>query len=112
MEQSCLFCLEVIKEPPLSNPVGCECKIQTHTTCIEKWFQEKQQLECPICHKSPADNMIISMPIQNMLQTVQMTHVDLREARNRKHTRIIGLCACLSLGWGLGFLIIDILLRK
>ena len=119
MEQSCLFCLEVIKEPPLLNPVGCKCKIQSHRSCIEKWFQEKQQLECPICHKSPADNVSIQIhvPTQAMLQTVQVNYFDIvrvsiQENRFRNHDKMIGYCACFCLLWGVAFAIVDILLRN
>lgn len=48
METQCLFCLEDVKENN-QNSI-CQCKYHYHQKCIDLWFQQKQQLECPICH--------------------------------------------------------------
>ncbi len=46
-----MFCLDTVKGPDVcKNPIGCSCQFLCHTTCLDHWFQHKQQRECPICH--------------------------------------------------------------
>ncbi len=45
--EPCLFCFEPVSS---TNPLGCVCRFQAHKECLDKWFAEKNQMECPICH--------------------------------------------------------------
>ena len=110
MNSPCLFCLEVVGKDTLANPIGCHCKLYAHTSCFEQWFQEKNQMECPICHT-------ISIPNQIAIDNIRVVFVDTTNAtlqirRNTlfsKQGKIAAVCCCLFLfiGWSLGSTILS-----
>lgn len=109
MNVSCLFCLELMTENKTRNPIGCACKLSAHKQCIETWFQQKNQMECPICHT-------IAIPNRMMLENFQIVYIDMtaerrREERFRNHEKAAAFCCCLLLGWALGFTVIDLISR-
>jgi hypothetical protein len=107
MEPSCLFCLDPVKQESLQNPIGCNCTIVSHTRCFNEWFQQKQQLECPICHT-------ISIPNRVQLDNVRIVFVDTtrrtqEERRFRGNERAVMFCCCLLMGWAVGLTLIEII---
>jgi E3 ubiquitin-protein ligase DOA10 len=105
MHESCLVCLEEIKEKSIVNPIGCPCKLHVHKQCFETWFQQKNQMECPICHS-------VATPNRVMLENVHIVYIntnaiDRVERREKSHGRAIGFCCCLLIGWAIGFTVID-----
>jgi len=105
MEPSCLFCLDPVKQDSLQNPIGCHCKIVAHTQCFNSWYQQKQQLECPICHT-------ISIPNPAAIDTVRIVFIDTTrraaaERRFRGNEKAVTFCCCLLLGWAVGLSIIE-----
>lgn len=54
----CLVCFDEFTEenPNCINPIDCECKFNIHEECWMGWINFKRTIiECPICHKSIAD---------------------------------------------------------
>lgn len=46
-----MFCLDTMKEnEQVLNPIGCQCLYKCHGSCLQSWFEQKNQYECPICH--------------------------------------------------------------
>lgn len=109
MNPSCLFCLEEVDKQNLMNPIGCACKISAHPSCFEQWFQQKHQMECPICHT-------ISIPNQIAMENIRVVFIDATNARPqielnslfRGHEKAAAFCCCLLMGWALGFTILDL----
>lgn len=106
MEQSCLFCLEQIKENVMMNPIGCQCKLHAHPQCFEQWFAQKQQMECPICHT-------VSIPNRMVMDTVHVVYIQTPQDRPRfnpmvGHEKAAAFCCCLLLGWSLGITILNL----
>lgn len=109
MQPPCLFCLEPVEKQPISNPIGCHCKISSHTSCFEQWFQQKQQMECPICHT-------VSIPNQVAVENIRIVFVDnsnteRRERRYRGHEKAVAFCCCLLMGWAIGLTILDLVFQ-
>lgn len=105
MNKVCLFCLEDIEGSPLGNPIGCQCKIQVHDACFQTWFQQKQSLECPICHT-------VSVPTPFHHENVHVVFVreerrDSQERQRRSNQKAIAMCCCLLLGWSVGLTILE-----
>jgi hypothetical protein len=109
-EQVCLFCLETIKDgEAIANPIGCQCQLSTHQRCLRAWFDQKHQMECPICH-------IVSTPspfqFSDDYRIIQIIHVDSSPAvRERqhiyRHDKAMAFCCCLLLGWAVGLTILE-----
>lgn len=97
MQDSCLLCLEEIKEESMPNLTGCQCNVKCHKHCIERWFQEKKQIECPICHVVLIP--VVLLPIETVITRNQ--HM------SRPHERSIGVCCCLLIGWAIAFAIVE-----
>jgi len=109
MTPICLFCLEDIHENPKPNPIGCSCTIQAHESCFHAWFQQKQSLECPICHT-------VSIPTQFHHENLHVVFVERRgdpesRQRSRRHEKAVTLCCCLLLGWTLGLTIFEFIFQ-
>ncbi len=105
---SCLFCLEPVLENPISNPIGCSCRIEAHKSCFEGWVTTKQSLECPICH---------TVSIPNRLPDTQITIVYIDRTstiQRRRHLQAkeqaAMFCCFLLLGWSIGVSVIEALL--
>lgn len=91
MEEDCLFCLEPVKKDNVVNAFGCTCKICAHKQCLDEWFAQKQQFECPICHC-----VVITNPM--MMQQIQILYVEAQENRRarRRGERCVSFC-CLGI---------------
>lgn len=106
MEQPCLFCFESVEEKDkMNNPIGCLCKIAAHKLCFDQWFQQKQQMECPICH-------CISIPNPINLETIRVVYIDTTSMRERediysRNQKAVGFCCCFLLGWAIGLSILN-----
>jgi hypothetical protein len=104
----CLFCLEELKErEDIQNIVGCRCEIHAHSLCLQGWFQQKQQLECPICHAVSVPN-----PIQLVRPEVIVVHVQDPEQqgqirRLRSQEKCVGFCCLTILFWWIGAMILE-----
>ena len=108
MNPACLFCLEPIEKNTVGNPIGCACKVSAHTTCFEQWFQQKHQMECPICHT-------ISIPNQIAMDNIRVVFIDATNTRPiernsifRGHEKAATFCCCLLMGWAIGLTILDL----
>jgi E3 ubiquitin-protein ligase DOA10 len=113
MQQTCLFCLDPIKENTL-NPIGCQCTIYAHQSCFHLWFQQKQQLECPICHT-------IAIPNPLSYENVRVVYVESPEQRTmerniqrrfRNQEKAIAMCCCVLFGWSIGLTILELVFGK
>lgn len=105
MKSTCLFCLEDIEGTPAANPIGCRCKILAHESCFTLWFQQKQSLECPICHT-------VSVPTPFHHENLHVVFIreerrDNEEAHYRTNQKAIAMCCCLLLGWTIGLTILE-----
>ncbi len=90
---ACLFCLEDVKaNEEYINPIGCNCQYKVHGPCLQTWFEEKNQYECPICHA-------VSIPNPAQLRPIQFVIVERRAGFSEVDMgtqRCLGFC-CLSL---------------
>ena len=105
MEATCLFCLDPIKENNTRNPIGCQCAVHAHESCIHAWFQQKQQIECPICHT-------VSIPNPVSYENIQIVYIERPEVQEtrryfRANEKAIALCCCVLLGWSIGLTIVE-----
>ena len=107
MQESCLVCLEELKGETIVNPIGCSCKFNVHTQCFERWFQQKNQMECPICHSVSIPNRVALENIH--IVYVNTTAIDRTDRREKTHGTAVGFCCCLLIGWAIGFTVIDLL---
>jgi hypothetical protein len=72
MEYQCMFCLEQLKSTEVAlNPIGCLCSFQSHGPCLQTWFEQKNQYECPICHAVSIPNPVFQAP-QPVVYVVQV----------------------------------------
>jgi hypothetical protein len=111
MEKPCLFCLESIKENPAPNPIGCQCKIQAHEKCFHVWFEEKQQMECPICHTVSVPNHIVNETIHVVYMNTYRERQREEGERYRRNEKCMGLCCFVLLGWTIGLTILELVYR-
>jgi len=106
MERICLFCFDPIKENNTRNPIGCQCAIHAHESCIHSWFQQKQQIECPICHT-------VSIPNPVSYENIQIVFIERNQSREgerrafQANQKVIALCCCVLLGWSIGLTIVE-----
>ncbi len=116
MEETCMFCLEPLKQNEQAlNPIGCECNFKAHGQCLQSWFEQKQQYECPICHV-----VCIINPVEQYVQqpVVQVVYVN-RESTSPSTYQIsegqqkcLGICCFMLIFWALTTSIADMILRK
>jgi hypothetical protein len=83
-----MFCLEVIQEQ-LPNIIGCACDYKYHKECLDKWFEEKGQNECPICHT-------VAIPVE----------IERRRYVNGVDRAVGVCCSLLCLGWIVAFVVL------
>lgn len=106
----CLFCLEEIKENQgCPNLIGCGCEINCHPVCLEVWFQQKQQMECPICHVVRQVN-----PVHRVEPPREFVIVHVQGPQNTEHARTlrgqekcVAFCCLSLLFWWIGALILE-----
>lgn len=104
MDESCIFCLDPLKQNPTSNPFGCSCKILAHESCLHAWFHQKQNIECPICHTVRTENPVV------VYVEVPMEQEERRSFR--RNEKAIAACCCILIGWAISLTIIDLVFRK
>jgi hypothetical protein len=105
MEESCMVCLDPLKENPTSNPFGCSCKILAHEACLRSWFHQKQKLECPICH-----TVITQNPVVIYIQPPRQEEEERRVYR--RNEKAIAMCCCILLGWAISLSILEFVFQK
>ncbi len=110
MPPLCLFCLEELKETDdIQNVIGCQCEIHSHGRCLQDWFQQKQQFECPICHAISVPN-----PVQPTPHPPEVIYIHIpdpqREARYRTiegREKCVGFCCLMIVIWWIGGIILE-----
>jgi hypothetical protein len=106
----CLFCLEEIKENQgCPNLVGCGCEMNIHSQCLQAWFQQKQQMECPICHVVRVGNPIhrVEPPREYVIVHVQDNRNQEQIQRIRSQEKCVGFCCLTLIFWWIGGLILE-----
>lgn len=109
--QPCLFCLEPVEKGQVANPIGCACRIVAHQTCFTQWFEQKQQMECPICHTVAVPNRIAYENIHVVyINTTEIDRTRQRDVRGRD--KAVMFCCCLLMGWSIGLTILEAISAK
>lgn len=106
----CLFCLDEMKEnQSCPNLIGCECEVNCHPSCLQDWFQQKQQMECPICHVVLAANPLHRIEPPREYVIVRLQNIEHQEHRNRirLQDKCIGFCCLTILLWWIGGLVLE-----
>jgi hypothetical protein len=106
MTPSCLFCLEPIEKNGIRNPIGCPCTVAAHQHCFDQWIQQKNQMECPICHT-------VSIPNPSSHQNIHIVYVNAsaenrRQYRTANNEKAAAFCCCLLMGWAIGITVLDL----
>ena len=101
-----MFCLENLKSTEAAmNPIGCRCNFKSHGPCLQTWFEQKNQFECPICH-----TVSIPSPLTQPVQIVYVQRVPpilrYRELTDGQQ-KCIGLCCISLVGWFIFTLILE-----
>lgn len=105
MLPTCLVCLDPIKENPAPNPIGCQCRVHMHPACFQQWFEQKQQIECPICHTVSVPNRLAYDNIH--IVYIQMAPDTSQERSFRTREKYMAACCCGLLLWTLVLVILD-----
>jgi hypothetical protein len=109
MEATCLFCLEPIQDNPAQNPIGCSCKILLHPQCLEQWWTQKQQLECPVCHT-------VAVPNPQINESVRVVYVAMNPEETTGITpsqqKCVGFCCLGFLFWSIALSILSWVFEK
>ena len=105
----CLFCLDEIKEnQKCPNVIGCACDFHCHGSCLEDWFEQKRQMECPICHRVSVPNPIItSRDREIVIIHVQDPEQAERIRTMRSQEKCVAACCFSLLFWWIFSLIIE-----
>ncbi len=109
-EKSCLFCLETVKHSEqVGNVIGCSCEILCHGPCLEAWFQQKNQMECPICHAVSVLN-----PAQSTPHPPEVIFIHIQDPQREERYRTIegrekcvGFCCLMIVIWWIGGIILE-----
>lgn len=100
MEEACIFCLDPIKESEcIGNPIQCTCNYKAHGSCLQNWFEQKNQYECPICH-----TVVVQPPVQPPFQVVyvQMPQQPEQQPRiSKAQQRCAAMCCFTLMGWAI-----------
>lgn len=115
MAETCMFCLDEIKSTEVAfNPIGCSCQFKSHGSCLQSWFEEKNQYECPICHTVAVPNAdFVSVPNPLQRHIVQVVYVQnpRQEETNgritRAQQRCIAICCVGWIFWSLFITLLD-----
>jgi hypothetical protein len=107
MPDLCLFCLEELKESErCPNVVGCGCEVKCHISCLQAWFQQKEQMECPICHHVSVMNPI-QPPREYVIVHVQALRNEDQIQRIQFREKCAGCCCLTLLVWWIGGIILQ-----
>ena len=110
MGETCIFCLDDIKERnQVINPIGCACQIKAHGSCLQTWFEQKNQYECPICHTVSQANPIL--PFVHVLYVREEPPSRYR-VPNANQQKCIGCCCLVLIFWSISLIILDYVYRK
>ena len=95
-----MFCLETVKpNEAVFNPIGCNCKYIAHGSCLQTWFEQKSQYECPICHSVSIPNPIQPQPMYQIVYIQQHPTESQRILRrNNRKCAMYGCVALISMG--------------
>jgi hypothetical protein len=119
MEETCMFCLETLKQNEMAfNPIGCQCQFKSHGPCLQSWFNEKQQYECPICHAVSVPN-----PVQSQVHIIYIQQDPIEIERERGESlnerritqaqkKCVALCCLGWIFWSLSITLIDLHLGR
>jgi hypothetical protein len=107
-----MFCLEPLKQnEQVINPIGCQCDFKSHGPCLQLWFEQKQQYECPICH-----TVCVSNPVQQAQHVIVYVNREQPRISENQIThaqqKCIGMCCLILIGWALSMTILDFVLKK
>ena len=111
MEPTCLFCLDPIKDNPAQNPIGCSCKIFLHPECLQQWWNQKQQIECPVCHTIAILNRQPE-PQENLQIVYLPMNEETPQRIRRSQEKCIGFCCLGLLLWSLSLVILNYVFEK
>lgn len=111
-DKVCLFCLEEVKEQEkIRNLIRCDCELLCHADCMQKWFETKHQLECPVCHAVSLPNLMFQRD-RDTPQVIHIIHIDPYRARDRdaevERRRFREKCAACCCG---SFLLVAIIVN-
>lgn len=110
-----MFCLETVKENEIAfNPIGCQCQFKSHGPCLQSWYDQKQQYECPICHAVSVPN-----PVEPPVQIIYIQRDPRERERQREESlnerritqaqqKCIALCCVGWICWSLFITLIDL----
>jgi hypothetical protein len=88
-----MFCLEELQNEKAENPIGCRCHYSSHGSCLQKWFEEKNQYECPICHCISVPNpMLHQDPVQPIYHTIYIEHIPQGRIHNCEKKTFLFMC--------------------
>ena len=106
MAETCMFCLDEVKSTEVAfNPIGCQCEFKSHGPCLQSWFEQKGQYECPICHTVSIPSPVQQPPIQQVpVQVIYVQNptptIDLQErCITRGQERCLSACCLGFLFW-------------
>ena len=108
MAETCMFCLDELKSVEVAfNPIGCNCEFKSHGPCLQSWFEQKGQYECPICHSVAIRSPIQELPLHVIY--VQNPAPQVPERRiTRGQERCVGACCLGFVFWSLFVTLWDI----
>ena len=114
MAETCMFCLDELKTNEIAfNPIGCNCQFKSHGSCLQSWFEQKSQYECPICHAVSVTN-----PLPNQAPVIQVVYVqNPREQREegritRGQQQCLAACCVGWIFWSLFISLFDMFWKK
>lgn len=101
MQDDCIFCFDPVKpSEQISNPIQCDCTFKAHGSCLQLWFEQKNQYECPICH-----TVIVQPPLQAPFQVVYVQMPQQEQERQFRMTkaqqRCAAMCCFTLMGWAI-----------
>ena len=109
MEPPCLFCLDPVSKESIENPTGCECKISAHKDCFDKWFEEKNRIECPICHRVAIPTALTNENVRIVF--VNMGDENIRRERYNSQEKATFFCCLMIMGWTIGITILEYIIN-
>lgn len=90
-----MFCFDPLKPTDqVGNPIQCNCNYKAHGSCLQNWFEQKNQYECPICHA-----VVVPPPLQVVY--VQMPPAPEEPRITRGQQKCVAMCCLSFLGWAI-----------
>lgn len=108
-----MFCLETVKTNEIAfNPIGCNCLYKSHGNCIQSWFEQKQQYECPICHAVSLPNPVSQQVVRVVYVQREQEEDESRFGIPERHQKCFGICCLGMIGWAIFINVLDYILYK